>query len=71
MNKEEFIKAVDFVAKEKGISKDIIFEAMELALLTAYKKNFDSKTNARVDINRETGEIKVYKVLTVVDSIDE
>ena len=46
MNKEEFIKAVDFVAKEKGISKDIIFEAMELALLTAYKKNFDSKTNA-------------------------
>mgnify|MGYP002726857104 CR=1 FL=1 len=40
------MKALDFIVQEKGISKDIIFEAMELALLTAYKKNFDSKTNA-------------------------
>ena len=71
MNKEEFIKAVDFVAKEKGISKDIIFEAMELALLTAYKKNFDSKTNVRVDINRDTGEIKVISYYVVVPEIDE
>ena len=43
MNSIEFIKAVDLVAKEKCISKDIIFEAMELALASAYKKNFDSK----------------------------
>src|SRR5574344_2097850 len=71
MNKEEFIKAVDYVAKEKCISKDIIFEAMELALLSAYKKNFDSKTNARVDINRDTGEIKVFSVLNVVDEISD
>ena len=67
MNKEEFIKAVDFVAKEKGISKDIIFEAMELALLTAYKKNFDSLTNSKIFIDRKTGDIKVYSYLTVVD----
>ena len=71
MNKDEFIKAVDIVSKEKCISKDEIFDAMELALLTAYKKNFDSKSNARVDINRSTGEIKVYTVLNVVDSISE
>lgn len=71
MNKDEFIKAVDIVSKEKCISKDEIFDAMELALLTAYKKNFDSKSNARVDINRSTGEIKVYTVLNVVDSIGE
>lgn len=44
---------------------------MELALTTAYKKNFDSKTNVRVDINRETGEIKVFSYLVVVDEIDE
>ena len=50
MNSIEFIKAVDLVAKEKCISKDIIFEAMELALASAYKKNFDSKTNVRVDV---------------------
>ncbi len=71
MNKEEFIKAVDIVSKEKGISKDVIFEAMELALASAYKKNFDSKTNVRVDINRDTGEIKVFSVLTVVDEIND
>lgn len=71
MNREEFINAVDVVSKEKGISKDIIFEAMELALASAYKKNFDSKTNVRIDINRDTGEIKVYSVLTVVDQISE
>ena len=55
----------------KNISKDIVFEAMELALATAYKKNFNSKTNVRVDINRETGEIKVYSYLVVVPEIDE
>ncbi|CCY45389.1 transcription termination factor NusA [Clostridium sp. CAG:1193] len=71
MNKEEFINAVDIVAKEKNISKDLIFEAMELALASAYKKNFDSKTNVRVNINRDTGEIKVFKVLYVVDEISE
>ena len=71
MNKEEFINAVDVVAKEKGISKDVIFEAMELALASAYKKNFDSKTNVRVDINRDTGDIKVFSVLTVVTEISE
>lgn len=71
MNKEEFIKAVDIVSKEKGISKELIFEAMELALASAYKKNFDSKTNVRVDINKDTGDIKVFSVLLVVDEISE
>ncbi len=71
MNKEEFIKAVDLVSKEKGIEKDLIFDAMELALTSAYKKNFDSKTNVRVDINRDTGDIKVFSVLHVVDEISE
>ena len=71
MNPEEFIKAVKLINKEKGIPEDTIFEAMELALATAYKKNFDSKTNVRVDINRTTGEIKVYSYYVVVPEIDE
>ena len=71
MNKEEFIKAVDIESKEKCISRDVIFEAMELALQSAYKKNFDSKTNVRVSINRDTGDIKVYSVLNVVDEISD
>ena len=71
MNSEEFLKAVDLLEKEKHIDRDYIFEAMELALLTAYKKNFDSKTNVKVLINRETGEIKIYSFLTVVDEIED
>ena len=71
MDPEAFIKAVKFITNEKGISEDIVFEAMELALATAYKKNFGSKTNVRVDINRETGDIKVVSYYIVVDEIDE
>lgn len=71
MDPVAFIKAVKNIVNEKGISEDIVFEAMELALATAYKKNFGSKTNVRVDINRETGEIKVMSYYIVVDEIDE
>ena len=70
MNGKEFIKAVDHIVEEKHISRDLVFEAMELALQTAYKKNFDSKTNVRVEINRETGDIKVFSYLIVVDDVD-
>ncbi len=71
MNSKEFIKALDHITEEKGISKDIVFEAMELALATAYKKNFGSKTNVEVKINRETGDIKVYSYYVVVDDFDD
>ena len=70
MNSKEFIKAVDLIVKEKGIDRELVFEAMELALATAYKKNFDSLTNSKIMINRETGEIKVYSYLTVVEDED-
>lgn len=66
MNGKEFIKAVDLIVKEKGIEKDIVFEAMELALATAYKKNFNSLTNSKILIDRNTGDIKVYSYKTVV-----
>ena len=67
MNGKEFIKAVKFITEEKGISEDIVFEGMEQALLTAYKKNFKGKTNVKVDIDRTTGDIKVYSYYVVVD----
>ena len=41
MNGNEFIKAVDLIVKEKGIDKAKVFEAMQLALSAAYKKNFN------------------------------
>ncbi len=67
MNSKEFLKAVDLVVQEKGIDKEVVFEAMELALATAYKKNFDSLTNSKIVINRDTGDIKVFSYLTVVE----
>ncbi len=70
MNSKELIKGIEELVKEKKIDSEIIFDALELALLTAYKKNFDSKTNAKVYINKDTGEIKVYSYLVVVEEID-
>lgn len=67
MNSKEFLKAVDNITKEKNIDPEIVYEAMELALTSAYKKNFNSKTNVKVQLNRETGDIKVFSYLTVVD----
>ena len=71
MNSEEFIKALNHITEEKGISKDIVFDAMELALATAYKKNFQSKTNVKEKIDRETGDIRVFSYYVVVDDYDD
>ena len=70
-NGNELIKALNVLVEEKNISPDVVFEALQLALQTAYKKNFNSKTNVRVDINRETGDIKVYSYYIVVPEIKE
>lgn len=67
MNSKEFKKALDNIVKEKGIDPEVVYSAMELALTSAYKKNFNSKTNVKVLFDRITGEIKVYSYLTVVE----
>ena len=66
MNGKEFKKALDNIVKEKDIDPEIVYSAMELALTSAYKKNFRSKTNVKVLFDRESGDIKVYSYLTVV-----
>ena len=67
MNGKEFITNVKKVAAEKGIDEDIIFEGMEQALITAYKKNYNSKTNVRPKIDRVTGQIKIFTYYIVVE----
>ena len=67
MDNKEFKKAVDALSKEKGISEDIIYDAMELALTSAYKKNYHSLSNVRVDIDRTIGDFHVYSYKTVVE----
>lgn len=66
MDSKEFKKALDLLVKEKDISADYVIEAMTLALTSAYKKNYHSLSNVRVDINKDNGEIKVYSFRTVV-----
>ena len=70
MKPKEFLNAVDLVVKEKGIDKEVIFDAMELALTSAYKKNYNAP-NVRVSINKDTGDIRVCSFLNVVEEIDE
>ena len=56
----EFVEALDDIARSKGIEMEVLLEAIEAALISAYKKNFGSLQNVRVEINRLTGEIKVF-----------
>lgn len=63
----DFISAVQELGKEKGIDADMLFTAVEEALVAAYKKNYGSNQNVRVDLNKENGEIHVFALRTVVE----
>jgi N utilization substance protein A len=65
----DFMEALTAVEKEKGISKDILIEAIEAALISGYKRNFNSAQNVRVDINRNTGSVRVYARKNVVEQV--
>lgn len=67
----EFISALNALETEKNLSKDILIEAIEAALAAAYKRNFSTDQNVRVDINRNTGDINVFAQLLVVDNIED
>ena len=66
MDTKEFKKAVNLLVKEKGIPEDVIYDAMELALTSAYQNNYKSLTNVRVTIDKDLGDIHVYSYKTVV-----
>ena len=69
MNKE-FILAVEELEKEKDISKDLLIDAIESALVSAYKKNYGNSQNVRVNIDRVNGDIDVYMRKNVVSDED-
>ncbi|MDR1574085.1 MAG: transcription termination factor NusA [Clostridiales Family XIII bacterium] len=70
MNRE-FILAVEELEKEKAISKDLLIEAIEMALISAYKKNYGTSQNVSVNIDRETGDIDVYMRKDVVETVED
>lgn len=63
----DFLEALDQLAREKGIDKEVLLEAIEAALISAYKRNFNSAGNVRVDIHRDTGEVRVFARKNVVE----
>ncbi|RQD67795.1 MAG: transcription termination/antitermination protein NusA [Tindallia sp. MSAO_Bac2] len=67
----EFIEALEQIQQDKGISKEVLIEAIEAALISSYKRNFGSSHNVRVEVNRETGEVHVYGQKNVVDEVED
>lgn len=68
MNKD-FLSALKEICQSKGIDEETIFETLEAALVAGYKKQDSSGENAEVEINRETGEIKVFVKRLVVEEV--
>ncbi|HHT69015.1 MAG TPA: transcription termination/antitermination protein NusA [Firmicutes bacterium] len=69
----ELIGALTELEKERGISKDLLIEAIETAIISAYKKNYgaNSSASARVELNAKTGEIRVYSRRVVVPEVED
>ena len=59
--RSEMLMLVDALAREKNVAKDIVFESLELALASATKKRFKEDTDARVHIDRETGDYESFR----------
>ena len=67
---KEFLDAMAELEQTKGIKMDVLLEALEDALISAYKKNYGSSQNVRVEINREDGDIHVYYRKEVVAEVE-
>ncbi len=70
MNKE-LIEALNVLEKEKDISKDVLLEAIENSLITAYKNHFGKADNVKVTINRETGDFAIFAEKEVVENVED
>ena len=67
IDNKQLILALDELEKEKGIKKEYVLESIETALVTAYKRNFDSLENVKVDIDHKTGATHLYAIKEVME----
>jgi len=67
----EILQIADAVAREKSISRDTIISAMEQAIQTAGRKKYGQDHNIKAEINKKTGEIKLYRVFEVVETVED
>ena len=68
-NGQEFLETLRELSRERSIDEEFLFEAIEAALITAYKRNFGSAQNVRVTLSRDTGTYHVYAIKTVVEDV--
>lgn len=71
IDNKELILALEELEKEKGIKKKYLLEAIETALVTAYKRNFDSLENVRVEMDHQTGATHVYAIKEVMEKAND
>jgi transcription termination/antitermination protein NusA len=67
----QLLDALADIIREKGISKEVVMEAIEAAIISAYKRNFGQAQNVRVDLNTETGTIRVFARKDVVEEVND
>ena len=68
---EKLIDVLHFIAKERNIPFEMLLEALEAALLTAYKRHFGSEANAIVTVDRATGAYKVFHRRVVAETVED
>lgn len=68
--KADFIEALNAIEKERGISKDILIDAFESALVAAYKRNYNTTANVRAVVDRDTGDVQIFASKTVVEHVE-
>ena len=66
---KEMIEALDALETEKGVKKEIVIDALETALQTAYKRNYNQAQNVEVTFDAKNGDIKVYAVKEVTGEV--
>ena len=66
---KEMLNALDALEAEKGISKDIVIDALEAALISAYKRHYGQSQNVEVEFDRKKGNIHVYAVKEVTEEV--
>ncbi|AQT46430.1 MULTISPECIES: transcription termination factor NusA [Bartonella] len=70
-NRLELLQIADAVAREKSIDREIVISAMADAIQKAARSRYGQETNIRADINSKTGEIKLQRLLEVVDNVED
>ena len=71
IDNKELVIALEELEKEKGIKKEYLMESIETALVTAYKRNFDSAENVKVTMDEVTGAAHLYAVKEVVEVVED